>query len=139
LIGRSFSAELGGPTLPEHPGSNGARNESGLELRLELTRACWKGRRVDLSLSEFRIVSRLAAAPSSDVTHRELYDVTKGEGFVSGRGALGYRGNVRAAIKRIRQKFRRIDPGFTAIRSYHGYGYRWEEGDRAAPADAESG
>ncbi|HTU53960.1 MAG TPA: DNA-binding response regulator [Acetobacteraceae bacterium] len=115
------------------------RSESGLDLRLEVSRATWRGRRVDLSLSEFRIVSRLAAAPGTDVGHRELYDVTKGEGFVSGRGALGYRGNVRAAIKRIRQKFRRIDPEFAAIRSYHGFGYRWEEKEPTAAADAGRG
>lgn len=97
-----------------------------LDLRLETSRAFWKARRVDLSLAEFRVVRRLVIAKGLDVSHREIYDVIKGEGFVSGSGEGGYRANVRAAIKRIRQKFRDVDPAFAAIRSYHGFGYRWD-------------
>jgi two-component system response regulator ChvI len=104
----------------------------GLDLRFGTSRAFWKRRRVDLSLTEFRIVSELARAGGSDVSHRELYDLIKGEGFLSGAGKDGYRCNVRAAIKRIRQKFRLVDPEFAAIRSYHGFGYRWDEAARAA-------
>jgi two-component system, OmpR family, response regulator ChvI len=99
----------------------------GLDLRFDTSRALWKEKRVDLSLTEFRVVSRLARSGGRDVSHRELYDIIKGEGFVSGTGSDGYRCNVRAAIKRIRQKFRLVDPEFTAIRSYHGFGYRWDE------------
>lgn len=104
----------------------------GLDLRFDTSRAFWKRRRVDLSLTEFRIVSQLARSGGSDVSHRELYDIIKGEGFVSGAGKDGYRCNVRAAIKRIRQKFRLVDPEFAAIRSYHGFGYRWDEAAGAA-------
>lgn len=100
---------------------------AGLALRFDTSRAFWKGRRVELSLTEFRIVSRLARAGGQDVSHRELYDIIKGEGFMSGTGTDGYRCNVRAAVKRIRQKFRLADPAFAAIRSYHGFGYRWDE------------
>ncbi|HUC18233.1 MAG TPA: winged helix-turn-helix domain-containing protein [Acetobacteraceae bacterium] len=102
----------------------------GLDLRFDTSRAFWKGRRVDLSLTEFRIVSRLSRSAGSDVSHRELYDIIKGEGFVSGTGKDGYRCNVRAAIKRIRQKFRLVDSAFAAIRNYHGFGYRWDEAAR---------
>jgi Transcriptional regulatory protein, C terminal len=118
---------------------NGARNDvfraDGLELRLDASRALWKGRRVDLSLTEFRIVSRMARLRGRDFSHRELYDVIKGDGFVSGQGSDGYRCNVRAAIKRIRQKFRLADPEFAAIRSYHGFGYRWEDGMEGGGTD----
>jgi hypothetical protein len=100
---------------------------NGLDLRLDASRAFWKGQRVDLSLTEFRIVSQLARSRGRDFSHRELYDIIKGDGFVSGPGRDGYRCNVRAAIKRIRQKFRLTDPAFAAIRSYHGFGYRWDE------------
>jgi two-component system response regulator ChvI len=37
----------------------------------------------------------------------------------------GYRANVRTFIKRIRQKFREVDPEFDAIENYAGFGYRW--------------
>ncbi len=108
-----------------------------LDLRLEASRVLWKGKRVDLSLTEFRIVCHLARPCGRDVGHRELYDIIKGDGFVSGQGKDGYRCNVRAAIKRIRQKFRLVDPEFAAIRSYHGFGYRWD--DEANGADAPEG
>ncbi len=38
---------------------------------------------------------------------------------------IGFRANVRAFIKRIRQKFRDVDPDFARIRNYPGFGYRW--------------
>jgi len=47
------------------------------------------------------------------------------------KGEIGYRANVRAFIKRIRQKFRDVDPEFTQIENYPGFGYRWSEGDGA--------
>lgn len=104
-----------------------ARRRSVVELHLDSCRAYWNGQRVDLSLTEFRIVRRMAASPGVDFSHRDIYDMIKGEGVVSGRGEGGYRGNVRAAIKRIRRKFVQVDQDFSAIRSYHGFGYRWME------------
>ena len=41
----------------------------------------------------------------------------------------GYRANVRAFIKRIRQKFRDVDTAFTQIENYPGFGYRWNDVD----------
>jgi two-component system, OmpR family, response regulator ChvI len=96
-----------------------------LELRLDECRALWYGRHVDLSLTEFRVVARLASGAGCEISHRDLYDVVKSQGFVAGAGDLGYRGSVRATIKRIRQKFREVDPEFAAIRNYPGFGYRW--------------
>ncbi|MDA8048674.1 MAG: response regulator transcription factor [Rhodospirillales bacterium] len=127
------SADGSAPAAPE-PGA-----ENGLELHRELCRVTWKGRRVPLSLAEFRIISRLVASPGFDISHRDIYDIIRGEGFVSGRGDSGYRGNVRAAIKRIRQKFLRIDPEFRAIRSYHGFGYRWDEAEPSEVAGDSPG
>jgi len=51
-----------------------------------------------------------------------------GEGFVAGDGEIGFRTNVRAFIKRIRQKFRDVDPQFSQIKNYPGFGYRWLDG-----------
>ena len=47
------------------------------------------------------------------------------EGFISGSGEQGYHANVRAAIKRIRNKFHECDPTFVEIENYAGFGYRW--------------
>jgi two-component system, OmpR family, response regulator ChvI len=49
-------------------------------------------------------------------------------GFVSGHGAEGYRPNVRSALKRVRNKFRALDPDFSGIESYMAFGYRWYTG-----------
>ncbi len=103
-----------------------------LELRSDINRALWRSQRVELSLTEFHVVSKLAAAGGADVSHRELYDVVKGEGFLAGQGAEGYRANVRSTIKRIRQKFKAVDPSFRQIETYNGFGYRWKNQDQLA-------
>lgn len=96
-----------------------------LLLRREARRALWNGVEVPLSRTEFDVVHRLASAAGADVGYRQIYDVIKGEGFLAGPGEEGYRANVRAMIKRIRRKFEAIDPGFTSLGSYPGFGYRW--------------
>jgi two-component system response regulator ChvI len=99
-----------------------------LELAIDTARAQWKGIRVDLTLSEFNIVRYLAERAGQDVRYREIYDLVRGKGFVAGTGMDGYRANVRTFIKRIRQKFREVDPEFDAIENYAGFGYRWSAG-----------
>lgn len=96
-----------------------------MRLRLESKRAFWKDSQVDLSLSEFRLVKALAEQAGQDVSYRALYDLVHGEGFFAGDGDMGYRANVRAFIKRIRQKFRDVDRDFDRIENYPGFGYRW--------------
>lgn len=96
-----------------------------LLLRYDSHRAAWKEEGVDLTLTEFDIVAHLAENSDRDVSYRELYDIVHGEGFVAGEGEAGYRTNVRAFIKRIRQKFHGIDEGFALIRNYPSFGYRW--------------
>jgi two-component system response regulator ChvI len=98
-----------------------------LEMRLDVSRAFWRGVRVELTLTEFNIVKEMAVRPTEDVSYRDLYDLVHGKGFVAGYGTSGYRANVRAFIKRIRQKFRAIDADFGQIENYAGFGYRWGE------------
>ena len=96
-----------------------------LELQSDSARALWRGAGVPLTISEFRVVQLLAAKAGGDVTYRAIYDVVRGEGFQAGAGEDGYRANVRALIKRVRQKFRDIDDQFEALENYPGFGYRW--------------
>jgi len=98
-----------------------------LTLRYDSRRASWNGTNVGLTLTEFNIVAYLTENPVRDVSYREIYDIVHGEGFVAGDGEIGYRTNVRAFIKRIRQKFRDIDPEFSCIKNYPGFGYRWRD------------
>jgi two-component system response regulator ChvI len=96
-----------------------------LELRADSCRALWHGREVPLTLTEFHVVALLADKAGDDVSYREIYDVVRGEGFIAGIGNEGYRSNVRTMVKRIRQKFRDLDPAFDALENYPGFGYRW--------------
>ncbi len=100
-----------------------------LELAHETARASWNGTQVDLTLGEYNIVRYLAERAGQDVRYRELYDLVRGKGFIAGAGADGYRANVRTFIKRIRQKFRDMDPAFDRIENYPGFGYRWRQDD----------
>jgi len=97
------------------------------QLRLDgaAARIEWRGHRVDLTLSEFRVVQLLVDRAGQDASYRDIYDTVKGIGFIAGTGTDGYRANVRAMVKRIRQKFKEADKHFTAIHNYPGFGYRW--------------
>jgi two-component system response regulator ChvI len=50
-----------------------------LELRFDINRAFWKGSAIDLTLTEFRLVSHLALKAGEDVSYRELYDLVHGK------------------------------------------------------------
>ena len=100
-----------------------------LELRFDISRATWAGETVELTLTEFKILVLLAEKAGQDVGYREIYDLVHGKDFVAGHGAEGYRANVRTFIKRIRKKFRDIDPNFDHIHNYAGFGYRWTDAE----------
>mgnify|MGYP000931395766 CR=1 FL=1 len=134
-----FAGRKGGAgSASEEGGEGGAGRTQGvmrlgdLELNLDSSRAFWKGQRVALSLTEFRLVQHLVDHVGRDVTYRELYDLVHGKGFVAGSGPDGYRANVRTFLKRIRQKFRDLDDTFDQIENYPGFGYRWRDTEGAA-------
>jgi two-component system response regulator ChvI len=113
-------------------GTQGALNDTGapvrqgsLSLDPDSCRAFWNGQEVDLTLTEFEIVQRLIDRAGRDLPYRDLYDIVHGPDFAAGLGSEGYRANVRAFIKRIRQKFRNADDAFDCIVNYPGFGYRW--------------
>jgi two-component system, OmpR family, response regulator ChvI len=113
------------PAVDSEARSGTTLRRGSLELRFETNRALWAGRTVDLTLTEFKIVTLLAEKAGQDVGYREIYDLVHGKDFVAGHGAEGYRANVRTFIKRIRKKFRDGDPDFEHIENYAGFGYRW--------------
>jgi two-component system response regulator ChvI len=88
-------------------------------------RAEWRGHDVELTLTEYNVVSLLAAIPGSVVTYRGIYDRMHHAGFMAGTGENGYYTNVRSAVKRIRRKFMAIDSNFTEIINHAGVGYSW--------------
>ena len=98
-----------------------------LVLNTKTSRACWNQVDVGLTLGEYNIVHSLASDAGSFMTYRAVYDRLTYEGFIAGTGADGYRANVRSAIRRIRNKFRGLDPTFEEIETYTGVGYSWRK------------
>jgi two-component system, OmpR family, response regulator ChvI len=96
-----------------------------LTLNIDNARAYWDGVDVQLTLTEFKIVFLLVARAGEYVTYRSVYDSVRYTGFVAGSGEEGFRTNVRSSIKRIRNKFRALDDGFSGIENYPAFGYRW--------------
>ncbi len=111
--------------LAAEPVSSGPLKIDQLELFVDTCRAAWRDRPLDLTLSEFHVVQLIALRRGADVSYREIYDCVRGKDFVAGQGPHGYRGNVRALIKRVRKKFRAVDERADPIENYPGYGYRW--------------
>src|SRR5216684_210380 len=98
-----------------------------LVLRPDVSRAYWDDADLGLTLGEYKIVHLLASNVGSFVTYRAVYDRLQHKGFIAGDGANGYQANVRSAIKRIRNKFRDVDPTFDQIENYAGFGYCWKK------------
>lgn len=92
-------------------------------------RAEWRGRDVDLTSTEYNVVSLLAENPGGVVTYRGIYDRMHYVGFMAGMGEDGYRSNVRSTVKRIRRKFMAIDSNFSEIVNHAGVGYSWQKLD----------
>jgi two-component system response regulator ChvI len=100
-----------------------------LHLRSEDRRAYWNGLDVGVSYREYNLLHMLVSDVGQYKTYRAIYDRLHYVGFIAGSGSDGYRGNVRTVIKRIRNKFRAIDPAFDEIESYTGFGYCWRKPD----------
>jgi two-component system, OmpR family, response regulator ChvI len=114
------------------PGSDqagtGCTAQGRLTLYRHVSRALWDGVDLRLTVGEYNVVELLALNAGNFIRYRAIYDALRNPGFVSGRGVEGYRANVRSALKRVRNRFRALDPDFDAIESYMAFGYRWNTG-----------
>ena len=78
----------------------------------------WQDKPVDLTLTEFWIVHTLALRPG----HVKNRDQLMGEAKIVVDDAT-----ITSHIKRIRNKFLKLDPAFDRIDTVYGMGYRWVE------------
>lgn len=119
---------------------DGDLNRGRLRLHAKVKRAYWDGVDVNLTVTEYNIVLRLAGDAGEYIGYRDLYDCVHRQGFVAGAGENGYRTNVRSSMRRIRDKFRAIDPDFGEIENFPSFGYRWrsQPGDSAAMSGLEA-
>jgi two-component system response regulator ChvI len=81
----------------------------------------WKGNDVSLTVTEFLLLQTLAQYPGFVKSRDQLMDVAYDDQvYVDDR-------TIDSHIKRLRKKFRSIDPEFSAIETLYGIGYRYNE------------
>lgn len=87
-------------------------------LTLDVARvvALWKGRRADLTLTEFWLVHALAKHPGH---------VKDREALMTAAKMLVDDSTITSHIKRVRRKFEAMDATFDRIETVYGMGYRW--------------
>jgi two-component system, OmpR family, response regulator ChvI len=129
VLGRRLKSVVKASNRTDQPRSDRSMICGNLLLRPDVSRAYWKDADLDLTLGEYNIVHLLASNVGQFVTYRATYDRLRHEGFIAGYGGDGYRANVRSAIKRVRNKFRSLDPTFDEIENYAGFGYCWKKPD----------
>jgi two-component system response regulator ChvI len=81
----------------------------------------WKGREVNLTVTEFLILKTLAMRPGHVKSRDQLMDTAYGESiYVDDR-------TIDSHIKRLRKKFRQVDDDFQQIETLYGVGYRYRD------------
>ncbi|MGF1444784.1 MAG: response regulator transcription factor [Pikeienuella sp.] len=81
----------------------------------------WDGGNVTLTVTEFLILHALAVRPGFVKNRDQLMDAAYDDQvYVDDR-------TIDSHIKRIRKKFRKVDPEFNSIETLYGVGYRYNE------------
>ena len=81
----------------------------------------WDGKDVTLTVTEFLILEALAQRPGVVKSRNQLLDIAyQDDVYVDDR-------TIDSHIKRVRRKFRSVDPDFDAIETLYGVGYRFGE------------
>src|SRR3954470_2863474 len=81
----------------------------------------WDGRPVKLTVTEFLLLQALAQRPGFVKSRDNLMDAAyEDQVYVDDR-------TIDSHIKRMRKKFRQVDPEFDAIETLYGVGYRYRE------------
>ena len=84
-------------------------------------RTSWAGESVTLTVTEFLILETLAQRPGIVKTRNQLMDAAYHDDiYVDDR-------TIDSHIKRLRRKFRQVDPEFDAIETLYGAGYRFSD------------
>lgn len=81
----------------------------------------WHDQDIQLTVTEFLLTKALATRPGLVKSRDQLIDAAYGENiYVDDR-------TIDSHIKRIRKKFRQVDPEFNKIETLYGIGYRYKE------------
>jgi two-component system response regulator ChvI len=93
------------------------------ELMMDSTRhlCTWAEKPVELTVTEFLLLKALAQRPGHVKSRDQLMDAAYGENiYVDDR-------TIDSHIKRLRKKFKVVDPEFNQIETLYGVGYRYRE------------
>lgn len=81
----------------------------------------WKGKIVNLTVTEYLLIKALAQRPGHVKNRDQLIDLAYGENiYVDDR-------TIDSHIKRVRKKFKNVDDDFNHIETLYGIGYRYKE------------
>ncbi len=112
---------------PGQKGGGDFQDEDGILLRGRLKldplrHVCeWAGKDVRLTVTEFLILEALAHRPGHVKSRDQLMDIAYNDDvYVDDR-------TIDSHIKRLRKKFRNVDPDFDGIETLYGVGYRYSE------------
>lgn len=84
-------------------------------------RCTWRGYELNLTVTEFILLYNLVERPGHVKTRDQLIDLAYGENiFIEDRA-------IDTHIKRLRKKFREIDPEFDRIETLYGAGYKYRD------------
>jgi len=93
-----------------------------LEMDPARHRVTWDGKTVSLTVTEFLILEALAVRPGMIKSRNQLMDAAYSDDvFVDDR-------TIDSHIKRLRRKFRSVDPAFGGIETLYGAGYSFADG-----------
>ena len=81
----------------------------------------WQGKELSLTLTEFWLIESMARHPGHVKTYENMMQITR-QSYVERNTINGY-------IRRIRNKFKEIDPDFKHIQTVFGVGYKWNTGE----------
>ncbi len=97
--------------------SSTAKHVGDLSIDQEALLVSWKGHRIDLSGTEFRMLAKLVRVPGHAVSYESLMNATM--------QSLVTNNTINTHMRNIRKKFEKVDSGFAGIKSEYGFGYRW--------------
>ncbi|WP_374469513.1 response regulator transcription factor [Phenylobacterium sp.] len=116
-------AEENGGAAPAPAADGGTRAIKRGKLTLDPARhdCLWDGKPVKLTVTEFLLLQSLAQRPGFVKSRDNLMDAAYDDQvYVDDR-------TIDSHIKRMRKKFREVDPEFDAIETLYGVGYRYRE------------
>lgn len=93
------------------------------DLRLDPTRheCVWRGKQVQLTVTEFLLLQALVKHPGHVKSRDQLMDAAYGDNiYVDDR-------TIDSHIKRLRRKLKVVDTEFSGIETLYGLGYRFQE------------